>query len=249
MSNKIRFFVTDDIVKNIKNNITEIEDIITVLNIKNRKAIYIYIYSLLEGAVFEYLRNYLYAFTEKIVDKNYIFNKKYLNGSDIKEAIVKKYIQNISRANLYEYILKSCELVDIDASWLKNDKLSLNEAIEIRNIITHNNMNMIKTNTGAEKGKFPHDDLSVEYITGFAEKCSGILNKICFLFSSKYSKYTKEFLLREAWKYVFTSPILGFESIWDMNNKQGLHIRSDEAERYVKSASSSEKLLLSMVSS
>lgn len=246
MAKQVRLFVTDDLIKSIKNNINEIEDMVTILNIKNRKAIFIYIYSLLEGAVFEYLRSYLYAFTEKIGEKNYIINKEDLNGSEIKETIVKKYIQNISRANLYEYILKACELVDIESSWLKDNKLPLHEAIEIRNIITHNNMNMIKTNTGSEQGELPHDDLSVEYITKFAKKCVEILNKICLLFSSKYSKYTKEYLLREAWKYVFTSPILGFDSIWDMNNKLGLHIKGDEAEHYVKSASSSEKLLLSI---
>lgn len=246
MAKHVRLFVTDDLVKSIKNNITEIEEMITILNIKNRKAIFIYIYSLLEGAVFEYLRNYLYAFTEKIGEKNYSINKEELTGNEIKEAIVKKYIQNISKVNLYEYIQKSCELVDIESSWLKDSKLSLNEAIEIRNVITHNNMNMKKTNTGSKQGELPHDDLSVKYILDFSKKLVEILNKICLLFSSKYSKYTKEYLLREAWAYVFTSPILGFNSIWDMNNKQGLHIKLDEAERHVKSASSSEKLLLSI---
>ena len=107
-------------------------------------------------------------------------------------------------------------------------------------------MNMIKTITGSKQGELSHGDLSTKYITDFAKHCVEILNKICTLFSSKYSKYTKEFLLRESWKYVFTSPILGFDSIWDMNAEHGLHIKSDEAERYVRSASHTEKLLLSI---
>lgn len=75
----------------------------------------------------------------------------------------------------------------------------------------------------------------------------GILGQIKKQIDFKYHKYTKEHLVRELWGYVFSSPLLSFDSIWEFDNDGTLKIRDvNIVQKQISGISSSEHLLLSV---
>ena len=241
----IRFFVYSDISSFISNIRIEIQNITNNMSESSKKPSLLYAYSLFESTITEILRYYLNAFPEKI-DKNINIGKAELLSSpatyDIISNSINIYIRKYSSETLVKYLSFFKETLSINPSL---DENIINEISQTRNKITHDNSYSELQRMHLHNYK----DLpipSLENIRNNINTLIDILNNIDIQICNTYHKYSYEFLLRNIWSYVFTSPLLTFDQIWTFKNGV-LQIKdTKQVKKQINGISSSEHLLLSI---
>lgn len=244
----IRFFVSDDIAALISKRKTEINSYEKMLMQKEEKyevPIFVYSYSIFESTITEILRYYLIAFPEKM-DKTFYIGKEQLLSTpmtyDILMFCVEEYIRKYSSKTLSEYLCFFKETLDIK---MDLDFSLLKEISHQRNSIVHDRFRGELLSVYTHKENPPHFNITVllRYIRFIYEILDSISIKIC----SKYTVYTKEKLVRDIWNYVFQSPVLQFDDIWNFDENGIITIKNIKIiKEKVKSISSTERLFLAI---
>lgn len=241
----IHFFVITDINLLISNAKGSIQTLIDSINESTKKPLFLYGYSLFESTITEILRYYLNAFPGKL-DKNITIGKSELLSSpatyDIISNSVNNYIRKYSSEALIKYLSFFEETLNIT---LSIDKNIVKEISQTRNNITHDNSYFelremhIKNNSHSPAPSLLSFQEKMQYLL-----C--MLDNIDLQISSTYQKYSYEFLLRSVWKYIFSSPLLVFDQIWEFKNG-ALQIKDiKQVKKRIKSISSSEHLLIAI---
>lgn len=241
----IHFFVVTDISLLISNTKDSIQTIIDSINESTEKPLFLYGYSLFESTITEILRYYLNAFPGKL-DKNITIGKSELLSSpatyDIISNSVNTYIRKYSSEALIKYLSFFEETLNIT---LSIDKNIVKEISQTRNSITHDNSYFelremhIKNNSRTLTPSLLSFQEKMQYLLS-------MLDNIDIQISSTYQKYSYEFLLRSVWKYIFSSPLLVFDKIWEFKNG-ALQIKdTKQVKKQIRNISSSEHLLLAI---
>lgn len=244
----ICFFVSADVTSLISKRQMEITTYIKNLMRTDEKfiePIFIYSYSIFESTITEILRYYLNAFPQKM-EKNINIGKEQLLSTSMTHDIVvnyiDEYIRKYSSKTLSEYLRFFKETLDIEVSL---DVSLIDKISKERNNIVHDSFKSDLLSLYINNTKLPYSNRNVlqTYIQ--------FLNEILYIISdkihSKYSKYTKENLVRSVWRYIFTSPILEFDCIWDFSEGGSLIIKDfKNIEKVVSCISSTERLFLAI---
>lgn len=243
----IRFLICKDMVELIDKEQEEIACMCLNINEENRKERFVYAYSIFESTLTEILRYYLYAFPEKVdktsfeIEKNDFLSTEVTNN--LLQKIIDKYIRKYSSGTMSEYVKffeKTLSInMDVDVEAIK--KISA-----IRNDIVHDDFRyrlLYRHRHNSEKSeKIILDDMR-ESLKVLSQILNNMKNNIMQL----YSKYTKEKLVRDLWNYVFTTPLLPFDKIWEVGNAGELRLGDFE---YIKKISTmicrSEQLFLAV---
>lgn len=242
----VHFFIFDDIITFINNKQKEIDESLLLVINNNTKPAFIYAYSIFESTITEILRYYLNAFPEKI-DKNIKIDKDELLATsktkDIISQLIDHYIRNFSSDTLFDYLTFFFNTLSIENN---TDKASVSEISTWRNKIIHDNA-QAELMYRHIHNKQSEQALTLSQLKTHINQFIGILGQIKKQIDFKYHKYTKEHLVRELWGYVFSSPLLSFDSIWEFDNDGTLKIRDvNIVQKQISGISSSEHLLLSV---
>ena len=65
-----RILIIDELLSDLDSNINEMQNYVNRLDENNYKCFFIYIYSLFEGAMWQLAKSILYAFPEKLLQKD-----------------------------------------------------------------------------------------------------------------------------------------------------------------------------------
>lgn len=253
----MRIFICDELLQNIYKNISEIENYYCNIDVFNSKPYFIYCFSLFESALTEALRHFLHAFPEKsngeIIKDESNKHQSYfrvtkeafldsLNGANsLHSSIVNDKVKSLAKGNLCSILVNVKTYFDINLDYNKElfEKISF-----LRNKIVHENINtdrkyVYETN---EKETSP-----LEY-KHFCDEFTQVLKSISESITAKYSKYTKKKLIEDCWNYIFDTPLLKFEKIIYIDEREKvIRFNFEHIEKVKESLCTSEKFYLAVL--
>jgi hypothetical protein len=197
-------------------------DIISNIEERSSKAMFVYSYAVFESTITEILRYYLYAFPKKVDKKYFEIEKDELLASpityDILQRIVDRYIRKYSSESLLKYLtfFEKTTSIKMDINTYEIEKIS-----EMRNHIIHDNVkySLLYSHIKSQKILLNSQDM-IDCINVLFN----LLEKICNQIARVYQNYTKEKLVRSLWEYVFSTPLLKFDKIWKINQNGELQL-------------------------
>ncbi len=250
-------FLMDNLLETINNFLVNLDDsckqVEFVSSVIVERSIFSYVVSLFEILQTEILTIILDGFPEKIPKDAFHINKEeFLNDLfQIKKEVIENYVQSISYSTISEYMKTFFEILTI--SPINNDETELLVEIkETRNLLLHNNLKMnstyqrkagVKKRDAKSNGYLP---LPKPYILTSIDTIKGAILHIERELRTKYVQYNKHYILKSLWKYLFESPILGYDDYWQKDSGFVIFKKSvREFKRLIRySFSSSEVLLL-----
>jgi hypothetical protein len=188
-------------------------------------SLFSYIVSFFEVTLSEILSHFLLIFPEKIESKSMEINKNDILLTDIKirKKIIERYIHDISYKSIKDYFKIFINTLAIK-NFAINDIEYMIEIKETRNLLLHNNLklNDIYLSKAGKYSRATNEEsyllIDYKYFKNSISIMKNILthlnNEICL----KYSKYTKNNAYRSLWQYLFDSPVLIFDDIFNFND-------------------------------
>lgn len=256
--NKPQFLIVEDIISLISKTKWELNTILENLDSLSetylKKSVFVYSYSLFESTLYEYLKEILKS------DPNQIEGGK-LDGKELKyaqnsifafeiiEHIIVDWLNREFYKDLDQIIKKICGLLKVKQNELIKNNKEITEIKERRNIVVHNNSIIDKKYI--QKVKCPETkfgdqiEITTKYLKESLLTVIEILEKIERETALKYSKFTRQKLIKDVWEYFFKTPLLKFDSICRFYDDKDFQIYNSEEIKRVKSdLASSEKTLL-----
>jgi hypothetical protein len=220
------------------------------------KGVFSYTVSLFEVMQTEILAYYLEIFPEKIdAEKLQIKKENILKSStDIRRRIIQDFLIGLSYYNIKNYLKIFYKILSIE----DDDKDIIDNLVEIketRNLLLHNNLkiNELYLNKAGKCCRANDDDalhekclkLDYNYIFYSLNILKNISKNIESKLLVKYHKYTKPYLLKLVWNYLFRSPVLVFDEYFEYDDHK-LWLKKDRKyiKQMVENYSNSERTFL-----
>ncbi|EIJ39297.1 hypothetical protein [Galbibacter orientalis] len=228
---KPTLLLVEDLIEPIENSIKELE-LIYKDNLKKKsdyilKGTFVYVISLFESSFTECLKRFLISFPDKISDGKISGKEsKYLLetvfASDAIEFIIDDFLYEYTYKDVSEIMKRTFSLLDIDSKKISFNNDNLIERKERRNILVHNDLKVDKKyirNTKCDP-QILRKKLNIDekYIIDTITLTESILEQTKSELILKYGDYTRNKLLRNAWNYVFNSPLLNYDDYWNENH-------------------------------
>lgn len=164
-----RILIIDELLSDLDSNINEMQNYVNRLDENNYKCFFIYIYSLFEGAMWQLAKSILYAFPEKLLqkdeqgkknEKNITLPKSCLNSADILVDIIDDRLKKMGKENLFDYLTEITNILN----YKDKDKDSQTKFFKIskmRNAVVHNNS--LKKYDRANRSSVPlHNNYTIQ---------------------------------------------------------------------------------------
>lgn len=210
----MRIFICEELINNLKANISKIKKMQPKIDRDNFEAYFIYTFALFESTLCEAMRHMLCAFPEKISNEKQlpfstdVIYSNMFSPQAILSTLIDGEIKKMGKGSAQTII---AEAERICAVKLLYEKSRLEEISFSRNLLTHENtpsqqeyllgqQYRRKENYDMERSK-----KDVAYLLGILESFSSEME-------TKYSKYTKYRLLEALWNTLFNTPLLKFEN-------------------------------------
>lgn len=191
-----------------------------------QKSLFSYIVSLHEIIQSDLLTIILNAFPQKLSSKSLSFEKEDLlyDINQVKKRIIEEHIRNLAYKNINDYMEEFFKILSIPP--MDNDDLknSLIEIKETRNLLLHNNLKMnstYKAKAGLCKRREDRSGylpLPKTYIISSITVIVSFIDYVKKALTKKYSNYDKYFVLETIWNYLFQSPVLQFNDLWEKSS-------------------------------
>lgn len=238
--------VNSELITDLGLSINEMVDHLKVVNKENYKMVYIYAYSLFEGAIHQLAKSICYAFPQKIFKK--AINNNKLNYKDIFNDInginklIDDFLLKIDKKSLDNMLKEYLGIVSIDVSY---DEKQLIEISRNRNVIVHNNSRKIN-NTHMRVARPEHEKLNFETIKSNIIYLIELLREIKIKVNDKYSEYTFKKLMDESIKYTLGNSLGDYSIFYAIREDNTITLDFAKIKILARYLSTSEKLLFSI---
>lgn len=226
-------------------SINEMDEHLKMANKENYKMVYIYAYSLFEGAIQQLAKSICYAFPQKIFNKaiNNKFNyKDIFNDINGINKLIDDYLLKIDKKSLDSMLKEYLGIVSIDVSY---DEKKLIEISRNRNVIVHNNSRKIN-NSHMRAVRPEHEKLNFETIKNNIIYLIDLLREIKIKVNDKYSEYTFKKLIDESIKYTLGNNLGEYSIFYDIREDNTITLDFAKIKTLASYLSTSEKLLFSI---
>lgn len=252
----MRIFICEELINNLKANISKIKIMQPKIDSDNFEAYFIYTFALFESALCEAMRHMLSAFPEKISnEKQLSFSTDVIYGNmfspqAILSTIIDGEIKKMGKGSAQTIISEAQRICGVKFLY---EQSRLKEISFSRNLLTHENTTSQqeyllgqqyhrKENYDIERSK-----KDIAYLLGILESFSSEVE-------NRYSIYTKYKLLEALWNILFNTPMLKFENCvlireWttEAGRRKVVGFDFDYIQTASTSISSGEKFYLSML--
>jgi hypothetical protein len=211
-----------------KSKIAEVKEIVE--QEENKKEIvfqgfFVLVVSYFENMITDILTYYLKKVPYKIDCKEFKFTKDEFFNNDLISLQIEKFVHTLSYKPFQEILDCFFKTLSIDSGYRDKYVTELIEIKERRNILIHNNciVNRIYLEkTGIKDNDRLNKKLLIDkgYLLNSISTIHDFISCIEKSLKEKYSKYTKIKLLKDLWKYIFTSPVLQFDDYWIYNEEK-----------------------------
>lgn len=241
--NRPRIFIITDIIEIFEKADSELKSIkenIIKTSIQEswiEKSTYTYIYSIFETTLYQTFHRILIAFPD------YIKKQEIKNIGDLMfssslmtplvEIVATTFARDFAYGKIEEILKQYNDIVKIGLNIKDCVFISeLKQYKEERNLLVHTGI----TPTGLNKKE----------ILDKTEFIKSIIDFIKVKFESKYSQFTKEYLIKESWSYIFND-VLPFERCFYLSCDKNTYIVNKKyIDERATSLSSSEKMLFTL---
>lgn len=240
---KPKIFIITDVLNIFEDSHQELESL--KQNISNEyvqeswflKSIYTHIYTIFETTLYQTYYKVLTAFPDTIKNQEIkdIGNllSSYSLITPLVEIAAKAFARNFAYGNIEDILKQYNDIVKIGFNIKSCDLIEeLKLYKDERNLLVH--CGILKTKINTEK------------ILERIELIESVIETIKLKFKSKYNMYTKEYLIKMSWTYIF-GETLPFEHCFYLGrNKCSYIINKTYIDAISKTLSSSEKMLLTL---
>ncbi len=240
--------INSELIRDLELNIKAIEDHMSIINVENYKMIYIYCYSLFEGALNQLAKTICYAFPQKIIKKAFNnvdldYNKVFNNVNGVYE-LIDEYMLKIAKSSLEELIDVYLNLASIKIPEIY-EKGKLKRLSQARNTIVHNN-SIKEVNIHHYTRRPEHEKISLEFVKQGIVYLLELLKKAKDIVNEKYSKYTFKKLFDESIKYTIGTNLEDYSLFYSIREDNTISLDFNKIKELVIRLSTSEKLLFSI---
>ncbi|MGE4273803.1 MAG: hypothetical protein AB7E31_13230 [Desulfitobacterium sp.] len=254
-----RIFICEEWVYPINNNADRIQSAIDAITDDNKDMNYLFAFSLFESALSEALRQYLFAFPEKLAksddrkfDVSHIYNNLY-NPRKLWLEIVNDEIKKQSRGSAQSQLDDVIQRFSVSFPF---DREYLQAISGLRNLIAHENS--LSEQHYVYGGYRPdYRKSNVSDTNDYKAKMlylKTILVELVETLREKYGKYTAVKFVEEFWNYIFGTPVLPFSrAVITYEQKLGTNVtvtcrpNFEYIDGIYQTLSSTEKFYLSMI--
>ncbi|MCG8828978.1 hypothetical protein G1J88_11365 [Tenacibaculum dicentrarchi] len=176
-----------------------------------------------------------------------------INGEPLRKTIENK-VNSVSYKNISEILKYFADITEIPNNLIS--ELELNSLIELkatRNLLIHNNLkiNSIYEDTAGPNSRVNESyngqlNITQDYLFESIVILKGILQKFKNELLIKYKSFTKVKATENLFKYIFPTPILHFEDVFEINKDEDKVGNLKSNEDYKIGISGSETFLLGM---
>lgn len=253
--NKPILLLKKDLLKPINQALTRIE------KIRERKAnnvdsiilegLFTLGVSSFEHSLIDTLRTLFLHIPDKLDLKTESITKDTLiNGNPLSQAIENK-VNSVSYKNISEILKYFADITGIANNLISEEEMnSLIELKATRNLLIHNNLkvNSIYKDTAGPNSRSSSDRLTIsqDYLFESIIVLKTILQKFKVALLEKYKPYTRINATRNLFKYIFPTPIMHFENVFEINEEEDIVGNLLINHSHKNSLSSSETFLFKM---
>lgn len=147
-----------------------------------------------------------------------------INGNPLNQAIENK-VNSVSYKNISEILKYFADITGIANDLISEEEMnSLIELKATRNLLIHNNLNInsIYKDTAGANSRSGNGRLTIsqDYLFESIIVLRSILQKFKVALLEKYEPYTKINATRNLFKYIFPTPIMHFENVFEINEEE-----------------------------
>jgi len=218
--------LVNELIKPINNTKKIISEIKSTIDISSPKIVLYGIFSY-TVSIFEIMQNeilfyYLDKYPEKIHSEKTQINKEYIGSSSffIRKNLIQDYVISLNYNSIKIFMKQFFNILSID----NEDENTIDQIIEIketRNLLLHNNLkvNDVYIKKSGKMCRATQDDVITEkkllldynYTINTVNIIENILLSIENKLIIKYKKFTRHYVFKQIWDYLFKSPVLNFD--------------------------------------
>lgn len=245
----------DDLLKPIVDSIDQIDeiksDIPSIEKEYQKKAVFVFSYSLFECCLLDLLKVYYHTNPLEIprkrlqeMDMEFVLNTTFSN--EVVGIIAANYIRDLSYENIIQIIRHVCSILNVEFESLKFTRKSVNEIKARRNCLVHSNGRIDREyiKSASVDPRMLNSKLSID--SNYLLNALRTFEEILFSFKSgvqkKYSSFTKVDFIKETWEYYFSS--LSFDKYCFFQDSNFRFRSHKDLKKAKDNLSSSERSLL-----
>lgn len=240
-SNKPNIFILSDVQKIFDNTYEELESIkqdlksIVCISSWISKSTYVHIYSIFEATLYQTYYKILSAFPDTIknikIDNIGEIVSTYSLMNPLVEIVASEFARGFAYGDIKSVLKNYNNIVQIGLNTIDDQIITeLEKYRNERNFLVHQGVIL--------------NNLNQDIISEKIKLIESMLKEINKKFESKYRKYTKQYLIKSSWNFVFEHA-LPFDSCFLLNNDgNSYRVNTEFIDKRTGTLSSSEKMLI-----